>query len=389
MPDSNDPGELLRSANPVQTFTMASHRQGQMISSILEGHSVSRSHSGGKPTTLAFAAAGVVACIALALILVPGSKASSPRSPSPASLHLKTGQALSSSQEHQKGNTGGPPSLPGAVVPVSYVLSAGPELPTTGGSSVAYDVSWPDDMTTSAVTLAQLFGVGSTQPVPNGLIEGGVLVGSVDGPNVDVYGQDGVLNWTYQDPTAPASTSTPTGPQATADALALLAKIGITQYLGTPQVSPNLNGQLAGDIAVAMDVVIDGDETGFNYVFVFGAGGSLVQSEGQLVALTSVGSYPTISPTQAVGIVQDGTTYVPENGAPTACGVSGTPPCQETVNTASIRYQGFDAADGSFYLLPAWELTGVPSTRSAPQVGAWVIAIDSQFVSMSSARAHS
>jgi hypothetical protein len=385
----SDPGELLRAANPVQSFTMESHRRNQMVTNILEDDTVSRSHSGRRRVAYAFAAGGViVVCIALALLVAPTTRA-----PFHASLHLKAGQALSSNQEKKNIDSGGAPSLPGPVVPVSYVLNAGPELSASGGSSPAFGLSWPDDMTDSALRLAQVFGVGSTQPVPNGLIEGGVLVGAVDGPNVDVYPEDGssqngVLSWMYQDPSAPLSTTTPTGPQATAEALALLAKIGITQYLGTPQVSPHLNEQLAGDIGVAIDVVVDGDETPFYYVFVFGAGGSLVQSQGDLATLTSVGTFATISPTQAVGIAQGGTTYVPQGEAPTTCGVSGTPACQETVNSASIRYQTFDAADGSLYLLPTWQLVGESSTMGATQVGAWVSAIESQFVSLSAARAH-
>jgi len=383
VPDIRDPGELLRAANPVPSFTIEPHHRHQMVATILGDGTISRSHPGRKRVALVFAACGVIACVILALVLAP-TTAPSTSAPSHASLHLKAGQALSSNQEKSPGGIG----MPGPVVNVAYVLNAGPGLSTSGGSSAAFGLSWPDDMTGSAIRLAQVFGVGSTQAVPNGLIEGGVLVGSVNGPNVDVYSQEGILNWMYQDPAAPPSTSSPTGPQATADALGLLAKIGITQYLGTPQVSPHLNGQLAGDIAVSIDVVVDGDETPFYYVFVFGAGGSLVQSQGDLVSLSPAGTFPTISPTQAVGIAQGGTTYVSPTEAPTTCGVVGTPPCQETVNSASIRYQAFDAADGSLYLLPTWQLVGDPTSPDAPQVGDWVSAIESQFVSVSASHAN-
>ena len=266
---------------------------------------------------------------------------------------------------------------------MSYVLTVGSDLSSAAGSSPAYELSWPEDMTDSAIRLGQLFGVRSTQAVPNGLIEGGVLVGSVSGPNVDVYPQEGILNWMYQDPTAKSSGTAPSSSQATADALALLVKIGITENLGTPLVSPHLNGQLAGDIAVSIAVVVNGDATNLSYDFVFGSGGSLVQSDGDLVRATSVGTYPTISPTQAVGIAHGGTTSVSPSEAPATCGVSGATPCQETVDSASMWYRPFGAADGSLYLLPTWQLTGEPATPGPPEVGAWVSAIESQFVSIS------
>jgi hypothetical protein len=318
-----------------------------------------------------------VACVAAACVVVALVTSTTNRTSRGAHLALKPGQALSSGQKVKLEPSG----QPFPVVAVSYDLTAGPNLSTSQGSAIAYALRWPADMSQSALDLARVFGIDSTTAVPNGLIEGGVLVGSINGPNVDVFPQEGILNWMYQDPTATSSASTPTSSQATADALALLAKIGITENLGTPQVSPNLNGQLAGDIAVSIAVVVNGDDTNLFYDFVFGSGGSLVQSDGALATVASVGDFPTISQVQAVAVAAQGTYSVDQQGAPTDCGVTGTPPCKETVNSASMSYRTFTSSNGSIYLLPTWQLTGEPESSTAPMFGAWVSAIQPQFVS--------
>ncbi len=298
-------------------------------------------------------------------------------------LQLQRGQALSSGRQ-QVGASG----IPMAVVAISYDLIPGPSLSSSAGSESVYRFAWPDNMDASARMLALAFGIHDLRLTPNGRELGGVLVGSIQGAYVDVYPVDGILNWTYQSdsrggaglPSSPQSRSSRTiDRHASAEALALLGKIGIRTALGTPVVSSAFNG----DTGVFVPVVVNGDGTNILYDFQFAPDGSLDLSNGVLAVTSPIGKYPTIAPVHAVGIASSGTYFVPQEGAPTTCGVSGTPPCDVTIKSASMWYRTFTSVTGTAYLLPTWQLSGDPAGPGAPQFGAWVSAIDQQYVTQS------
>ena len=375
----DDSDSMIRSIDPVQDVPYEHDDVEGMLRRIMASPPGTHRHVRSRVAVGTIAAA---VCVCIAVVLSIGS--TSPRiggDPPSVRLFLKPGQALSSGSHGSLGPIG----LPGPVVAVSYDLVAAPNLSTATGTATAYELTWPYDMTSSALMLARVFGVDSTKAIPNGDVEGGVLVGSIHSQYVDVYPvfpQGGILNWTSQYIAPPASSEpTPTAAQATADALTLLGKIGTTENLGTPDISPNLNGFLSGDISVGIPFGISGVQTLLYDQFVFGPGGTLVMSMGYLANVSSVGDLPTISPVQAVALAQQGTYYMAQSEAPTTCGVSGTPPCTATIDEATVGYRSFESSGGQTYLLPTWMLSGVSNNPNEPKFGAWVSAIDPQLIS--------
>jgi hypothetical protein len=379
-----DSDSIIRSLDPVGEMSYQHEDVEEMMHRITSSHTMTLRRARSRLAVASFAAAVCVAVVLVVGSTSPGTR-TSPRGGDAPRLFLKPGQALSSGRE--KNSSSGDPigGIFGPEIPVSYDLIPGPSLSSTAGSAPAYELSWPEDMTNSALMLAQVFGVDSTQPIPNGDVEGGVLVGSLHGQYVDVYPADqpgGILEWTSQYIDPPASSQpTPTAAQATADALALLGKIGTTENLSSPDISPYLNGFLAGDISIGLSFGISGVQTFLYDQFVFGPGGTLVMSMGYLADVSSAGDLPTISPVQAVVAAQQGTYYMAEREAPTTCGVSGMPPCSVTIDDATVGYRTFESPGSQTYLLPTWMLSGPSNNPNEPAFVAWISAIEPQLIS--------
>jgi len=287
--------------------------------------------------------------------------------------------------------------LPEPVYPVQFQLTIDPSLSSATGTSPAYSVTWPMDAHTSAVQLAQAFGVPTNPEAP--FVVGGVTFGPSSGPSVRVEREDGLLTWEYDgSPATRAPLSTPpsgdTGasssagtPPSNAEAIAqtraYLATLNLASNLGSPQIS-DFNGQ----VGVVIPIVANSVETNMSFNFIYGPGDTLEMATGVFAAVALIGDYPTISQTSAVGLLQSQPaseplaflTDCPDNA-------QGIHVCSGAITSADLGYRTFESQKGEV-LLPMWFLMGPRDggNPDATTLGGVVNAIDPAYLRIDSPR---
>jgi hypothetical protein len=199
-----------------------------------------------------------------------------------------------------------------------------------------------------------------------------------------------------------------TDAQASQDALALLASVGETADLGTPQVTTS-----GGEVDVTIPMVVDGMPTDQSSYVAYGPGGALLGASGILSIPTAEATYPTIAPTAVIPILTADHGFVfnggvaplvaPSNGGASSMSVApGAVPTTTTVGIGGVTTTTFEApavhveidqatmqlatytlSDGTSWLLPTWAVSGpeTGSSISAQQTySADVLAIAPQYV---------
>jgi hypothetical protein len=308
---------------------------------------------------------------------------------------------------------------------LNYQFTADPTLSTSPGSAIAYELVSDIDAETAASEIAQVLGIAG-QVTDNG--DGSFQVGDGSGPTVDTWTSSGIVEWSFASNSASVistpgssssdgSTSTgdapvPTSDQASSDALAFLASLGVTDSLGAPQLTSS-----DAEVDVSVPMLAGGLATDQADEVAYGPGGTVDWANGILASITAGPAYPTIAPTDAVSILQNDHGFVFYGGVapwggPRAAGAGaggaggggggGAPPPPTTttttdtptdsppevdvdINAATLQYSTYSLTDGTSWLLPTWVLSG-PETGSTVSPGASysnnILAVSSQYVQL-------
>ena len=307
-------------------------------------------------------------------------------------------------------------------------LHLGPEPLVVRGVGHGVSASSSIDASAAATQLAQALNVPGDVTTTG---DGSYQVGPSNGPNVSTWTSNGVVSWyfydstptvTSPDGTPPASDPTlPTNAQAADEALAELGHLGVTNQLGTPSVS-----NYGTEVDVTIPIVVDGLATDQSFYVAYGANNTLNSVSGEFVTATAETTYPTISQTDAVQVLQDhngavfyggvmpmsaasspgGSSSSSSTGPSASSGTSpsappsgavgdSSPPFTDptttipepvydvNINQATMQLSTYTLTDGTSWLLPTWALSG-PETGTSVTADttytANVLAVDSQYV---------
>jgi hypothetical protein len=267
---------------------------------------------------------------------------------------------------------------------VIYKFVADPDLSTATGSSTAYVLSSPADMATATGTIATALGLPDTVTYLGPENYNG---GSADGPNVTVDSVAGILNWLY--PTWSGNVNTdpalanpqsiavnpnaplPSDGQATTDAEQLLQAAGVSvNELGVPTVS-----RYEAGVNVAFQVAAGGLQTDQEMQVEYGPGATVLTASGIIATTTPSTTYPTISPTDAVGLL---TSTSDSSSGPTSSSIVTVDISQATMTLATYTLE-----DGRNCLLPTWNLSGSESGSTGPADSTYsgsVLAVPAKYV---------
>jgi hypothetical protein len=324
----------------------------------------------------------LVAC-ALVVAAVLGLQASTPSRPMPSRPAL----GLPVLKVRGTPTNGGYGGVASQVAQVTYKFLADPNLSTATGSASTYVLVSPADMAAATGTIAQALGLSGTVTY---LGPDNYNGGPIGGPDVTVDIQSGVLNWLYPtwsgnvhttpslanptpiqvNPNAPL----PTNGQATMDAEQLLQAAGVgVEQLGAPTVS-----RYEAGVNVAFQVVAGGIPTDQEMQVEYGPGATVLTASGIIVTTTPSATYPTISPTDAVGLLADGS----------GGGEASQPSVTVDINQARMTFATYVLTDGTSCLLPTWALSG-PESGSGVAAGSTytgsVLAVPAQYVQLAPA----
>jgi hypothetical protein len=332
----------------------------------------------------ASAGAFLVAC-ALVVAAVLGLQASTPSRPMP-SRPMPSRPALGLPVLKVRGTpTNG--GYGGLESQVTYKFLADPNLSKATGSASAYVLASPADMAAATGTIAKALGLSDTVTY---LGPGNYNGGPSSGPDVTVDTQSGVLNWLY--PTWSGNVNTtpslanptpiavnpnaplPTDGQATMDAEQLLQAAGVgVEQLGAPKVS-----RYEAGVNVAFQVVAGGIPTDQEIQVEYGPGATVLTASGIIATTTLSATYPSISPTDAVGLLTDGS----------GGGEASQPIVTVDISQATMTLATYVLTDGTSCLLPTWALSG-PENGSGVAAGSTytgsVLAVPAQYVQLAQA----
>jgi hypothetical protein len=356
MSDRVDPVEMLRAANPVDSYRMEPSVQERMTSSILAEPRSVRRHSVLHAWELkAASAAAAVGAIVAAVVVALGGGAAAP-------LSLLSISAL---QQSTSGPTHGGH---GTTPPVTFV--AGPQLSSSSSSAPVYSFSYPADPTTEVTSVATTLGIANPRVVAGGdngcgVVVGGdtsvVFTGGAIGTdcnpstewlfNLKLPACNGLIKnaagqlvpcpvaWGLDDSGATNAQVA----QWSASAAAALTPSGLT--LGSPTFFPNV----ATYPCEIDSAAIDGCAETFRYT----NAGELTEASGPLSvtgAYTQLGDYPLASPRDAVsGVEFDALSRGSAN--PTTATVV-------TLTSSTLVYEVATMTNGSTTLVPAYSYTG-------------------------------
>jgi len=285
--------------------------------------------------------------------------------------------------------------------PTTYDFSASPSLSTSAGSATAYRFSSPSDVAATTGTIAKALGLagGVTYLGPDNYNGG-----PSPGPDATVDVVAGIVNWLYPtwsgnvhtDPGLAGPQSIPVDPalplptndQATASARQLLVATGLSaSQLGTPQVS-----RYEAGVNVSFSVAVEGLSTDQTAQVEYGPGSTVLTASGIVATATASAAYPTIAPSQTVGLLTDGdgaSLNPPVSGPSGTWGSSGTNAVSVDIDRAVLSLSTYELADGSTWLLPTWVLSGPESgsgARSGSIFSGNVLAIPSEYVQFAAPR---
>jgi hypothetical protein len=270
---------------------------------------------------------------------------------------------------------------------VAYTFAADPSLSTATGSATAYTLVSPTDGAAATGTIATALGLSDTVTY---LGPGNYNGGPSPGPNVTVDTVSGILNWQYPTwsgsrtqpiPASPSITVNPNAPlladgKATTDAEQLLEAAGVSEeQLGAPAVS-----RYEAGVNVTFSKVAGGLATDQSMQVEYGPGGTVLTASGVIVTAAPSATYPTISPTDAVGLLT--------NGSGSVSGGTNQSIVTVDITRATMSLSTYSLADGASWLLPTWTLSGSESgsfgAPSSTYTGS-VLAIPAKYVKLARA----
>ena len=314
---------------------------------------------------------------------------------------------------------------------LDYDFSAGPDLSTTPGSAAAYELTLPTSASGEASRLAGIFNV-SGSPVDVNSDGQDFTVTDPSGNFVEYETYDTVPQWSFSVaiPNEPNSDSTtsdgttvtmPSQSTVEADVQNYLGQLGYSYQVTNPQFSTSNNvvtapGQptvTTNEEQVTFNVTVDGQMTDQYLDFTVDQNNNVISADGPAFTAAPAVNYPLQSAAAGVGVLEaqqqtefsenagagSGASVTPSNStAPVTPPVS-TPGVNDTTTTdpttsttipvvdvtldaETVSYATFQLTDGSVWMLPIYNYTGlVTNTDGSSYTGTWsTIAVDPTYI---------
>jgi hypothetical protein len=422
--------DRLRAADPAAASTYQHPDTNAMISRIMahaprERRHVLRSFQLRMAGSVALAAALTVGGIAALEGASPGLAVFALAAPHSSALHNSKAAGGFSSLHT---------SSPMMRIFEEFDFSAGPDLSANAGTGAAYELTLPTSASAEDARLAAIFGVSGT-PVDTNNDGQDFTVTDPSGNYVDYETYDTVPQWTYSVaiPQAPNTSSTTTEgvtvampSQATvnSDVQNYLSQMGYGYQVSDPQfsesnnvvTSPGVPTVTSNDEQASYSVTADGVVTDQSLQFTVDQNNNLVSASGPAFSVMPGVNYPLQSPAAGVEVLEaaqqsyfaangaagqssgssgstpplPGTTTAPPSNSSgssdtTTTTPSGPPIVDVTLDAETISYQTYQLTDGSVWMLPIYNYTGlVDNADGTSYTGTWsTIAVDPTYIQVS------
>ena len=330
----------------------------------------------------------------------------------------------------------GATNLPGTMMRIyeEFNFTAGSDLSANAGTGAAYELQLPNSASAEVARLAAIFGVTGT-PVDTNSDGQDFTVTDATGNFVGYQAYGTVPQWSYSVaiPQAPETFSTtsdgttvpmPSQSTVNGDVQNYLSQLGYGYQVTDPQFSTSNNvtsspGQptvTTNEEQATYGVTVDGQTTDQYLDFTVDANNNLVSADGPAFSVMPAVDYPLQSPAAGVEVLEaQQQAYFAQNassGQPSGAGSStagsnpsaGTSPLppsssSDTTNTTTttpsgppivdvtldnetISYQTYQLNDGSVWMLPIYNYTGVVNnTDGSSYTGTWsTIAVDPTYI---------
>jgi len=425
--------DRLRAADPAAAITYEHPDSNAMISRIIAQAPRARRHvlrsfqlrMGGSVAVAAALTVGGIAALegaapSFAIFSLAAAKHSAPAGYSAANTKL------------------GATNLPGTMMRIyeEFNFSAGPDLSANAGTAAAYQLQLPTSASAEVARLATIFGVTGT-PVDTNSDGQDFTVTDANGNFVGYQTYGTVPQWSYSVaiPQAPGTSSTtsdgttvpmPSQSTVNGDVQNYLSQLGYGYQVTDPQFSTSNNvtsspGQptvTTNEEQATYGVTVDGQTTDQYLDFTIDANNNLVSADGPAFSVMPAVDYPLQSPAAGVEVLEaQQQAYFAQNassGQPSGAGSStagssssssgtspATPPSSSsdstntttttpsgppivdvTLDNETISYQTYQLTDGSVWMLPIYNYTGVvTNTDGSSYTGTWsTIAVDPTYI---------
>jgi hypothetical protein len=320
-----------------------------------------------------------------------------------------------------------------------FNFSAGSDLSADAGTGAAYELQLPAVASAEDARVAAIFGVTGT-PVNTNSDGQDFTVTDSSGNYVDYQTYDTVPQWSYSVaiPQAAGTSSTtsdgatvamPSQSTVNGDVQNYLRQLGYGYQVSDPQFSTSNNVTTSpGEPTVTTNeeeatysVTVDGQMTDQYFDYTVDQNNNVVSADGPAFSVMSAVNYPLQSPAAGVAVLEaQQQSYFASNsssGQPTGSGSSSTPltsgsndstpttplstaatndtttttpsgpPIVDvTLDAETISYQSYQLTDGSVWMLPIYNYTGlVNNTDGSSYTGTWsTIAVDPTYIQVSS-----
>ena len=306
-----------------------------------------------------------------------------------------------------------------------FNFTAGSDLSANAGTGAAYQLQLPTSASTEDARLAAIFGVTGS-PVDQNNDGQDFTVTDANGNFVEYETYETVPQWSYSVaiPQAPGTSSTtsdgttvskPSQSTVNGDVQNYLSQFGYGYQVTDPQFSTSNNvtsspGQptvTTNEEQATYRVTVDGQTTDQYLDYTVDANNNLVSADGPAFSVMPALNYPLQSPAAGVEVLeaQQQAYFAPTAGSNSSSGPSpATPPStsSDTSNTTTttpsgppivdvtldnetISYQTYQLTDGSVWMLPVYNYTGVVNnTDGSSYTGTWsTIAVDPTYIQVS------
>jgi hypothetical protein len=317
-----------------------------------------------------------------------------------------------------------------------FNFTAGPDLATNAGTGAAYELTLPASASAEASRIAGIFNVSGT-PVDVNSDGQDFTVTDPTGNFVEYETYDTVPQWSYSIaiPQAAGMSSTtsdgttvamPSQSTVNADVQNYLGQLGYGFQVTDPQFSTSNNvvtspGQptvTTNEEQATYSVTVDGQMTDQYFDLTVDQNNNVVAADGPAFGVDPAVSYPLQSPAAGVEVLEaqqqadaaqyaagqssdagSSTTPPPATSGsspaspPTASGTddtttttpSGPPIVDVTLDAETISYQTYQLTDGSVWMLPIYNYTGVVTNADGSSyTGTWsTIAVDPTYIQVS------
>jgi hypothetical protein len=425
--------ERLRAADPAATSSYQHPDTNAMISRIM-----ARAPRAGRHVLRSFQLRMAGSVAVAAALTVGGIAALEGASPSLAVFALAAPHsALGVRSPTAKFGTAEIPNSNIMRIYEEFDFSVGPDLSTNSGTGAAYELQLPTSASAEDARIAAIFGVSGT-PVDTNNDGQDFTVTDSSGDYVDYETYDTVPQWSYSvaipqgadtSSTTSDGTTVPMPSQSTVngDVQNYLSQLGYGYQVSDPQFSTSNNvvtspGQATvttNEEQATYSVTVDGQVTDQSLDFTVDQNNNVVSADGPAFSAEPAVNYPLQSPAAGVEVLEaqqqaniaqitasgqssgPGSSTTPLTGSsgsspatPPSTAVtndtttttpSGPPIVDVTLDAETISYQTYQLTDGSVWMLPIYNYTGlVTNADGSSYTGTWsTIAVDPTYIQVS------